>query len=95
MKQNIENSIPVYSRDHESLLRKLRPKQRKVLILFREYDVIVAKQIGELFDVRGLARSQLCARWVDEGFLVAIDSLKGRKYSLGNRLDSSAATRNV
>ena len=36
-------------KDHSELMRSLDPKQRKSLELFREYDVVTSKQVGNLF----------------------------------------------
>jgi len=36
-------------KDHSALMRSLDPKQRKSLELFREYDIVTSKQVGDLF----------------------------------------------
>lgn len=71
------------SPDQSSLIRKLDPKQRKVLELFQEFETITSRQIGELFGFKPRTSAALCARWVESGFLTMIDSSnKGRKYKL-------------
>ena len=74
-------------KDHSQLLRKLDPKQRKALELFKEYDVVTAKQIGELFGFQPRTNAVLCKKWVEEGFLEIVDaSNKARKYQLAHAL---------
>lgn len=71
------------SQDQMVLLRKLDPKQRKAIALFQEFETITSKQIGDLFGFKSRTSAFLCARWVEEGFLVVVDpSNKGRKYKL-------------
>ena len=71
--------------DMTAQLRALDPKQRKVLELFREFDVVTAKQIGALFALQPRTSSQLCYSWVQAGFLeVANPSNKARSYRLSD-----------
>ncbi len=73
-----ENSV-----DHSELIRKLDPRQRKVLSLFQEFDSITSHQIGELFGFKPRTNTALCANWVRSGFLeIADPSNKARKYRL-------------
>lgn len=70
-------------KDHSQLMRTLDPKQRKVLELFKEYDQISAKQIGDLFGFENQTSSALCRKWTESGFLEISDpSNKSRKYRL-------------
>jgi Fic family protein len=69
--------------DQSKLLRQLDPRQRKVLSLFEEYDVVTSSQIGELFGFKPRTSSKICADWVKSGFLeIADHSRKSRKYKL-------------
>lgn len=71
------------SSDQSALIRKLDPKQRKVLELFQEFETITSRQIGELFGFKPRTSAALCANWVESGFLNMVDSSnKGRKYKL-------------
>ena len=71
------------SPDHSSLMRKLDPKQRKVLGLFQEFETITSRQVGELFRFKPRTSTALCARWLESGFLTMVDSSnKGRRYKL-------------
>ena len=74
-----------YGKDQSILLRTLDPKQRKALSLFKEFDTITSHQIGELFNFKPRTSANLCAAWVECGFLKIIDfSNKGRKYQLAD-----------
>lgn len=80
------NSNEKGEKDHSNLMRVLDPKQRKCLELFREYDVVTSKQIGELFGFKPRTNSALCKKWVEGGFLEISDSsFKSRKYSLASK----------
>ena len=71
--------------DHSLLLKRLDPKQRKALVLFRGKEVITAQDVGELFGFAPRTARALCKKWADGGFLeVADPSKKGRKYRLAN-----------
>ena len=70
-------------KDHSQVLRTLDPKQRKALELFKGYDVVTAKQIGDLFGFQPRTNAALCKKWVEGGFLEIVDaSNKARKYKL-------------
>ena len=69
--------------DNTIALRKLDVRQRKILALFLEYEVVTAKQIGAVFGFKPRTCSELCRKWVQVGFLVVVDpSRKARKYIL-------------
>jgi len=69
--------------DQSVLLKKLDPKQRKVLELFNEFETLTASQIGILFGFKPRTATQLCHDWVVSGFLETADpSNKNRKYRL-------------
>ena len=54
--------------------------------LFREYDVVTGKQVGDLFGFQPRTNTALCKKWVEAGFLEIVDpSLKSRKYSLASK----------
>lgn len=70
-------------KDYSDLMRILDPKQRKALELFKEYDVVTSKQIGDLFGFQPRTNTALCKKWVEVGFLEIVDhSNKSRKYKL-------------
>jgi Fic family protein len=78
--------------DQSHLIRKLDPKQRKVLSLLQEFDVITAKQIGSLFGFKARTSAQLCKDWVENGFLEIVDSSnKSRKYKIAKQYEDLVA----
>lgn len=75
--------------DHSDLMRTLDPKQRKALELFKEYNIVSSKQIGDLFGFKARTNSTLCKKWVETGFLeIAVPSKKTRKYKLAKSYNS-------
>ena len=61
----------------------LDPKQRKALELFKEYDIVTSKHIGDLFGFQPRTSSTLYKKWVEGRFLGITDhSNKARKYKL-------------
>jgi hypothetical protein len=73
-------------KDHSELMRALDPKKRKALELFKGYDIVTSKQIGDLFGFQPRTNAALCKKWVEEGFLeIAEQSFKSRKYSLSKK----------
>lgn len=72
--------------DQSDLLRKLDPRQRKVLELFQEFNTVTSRQIANLFGFKERTSAKVCADWVKDNFLIIVDpSNKGRKYSLSDR----------
>jgi Fic family protein len=77
--------------DASPWLRKLDPRQRKVLELFRERDTITSHDVERLFTISQRTARLLLKQWADAGFLVIADpSKKGRKYALAKSLDEFA-----
>ena len=75
-------------KDHSELLRTLNLKQRKTFELFKEYDIVTAKRIGNLFGFQPRTNATLCKKWVEAGFLAIVDySNKARKYKLAKPYD--------
>jgi len=67
----------------ERILRALRPQQRKALQLFNEHEIITAQQLADFLDCSPRAASDLCKKWVAEGFLQIEDpAFKNRSYRL-------------
>jgi len=70
--------------DRSGALRRLDPRQRKALDLFRRSNFIVSSDLGELFGISQRASRNILAAWVQEGFVVVEDpARKTRKYGLG------------
>ena len=73
-------------KDHSELMRTLDPKQRKALELFREYDLVTSRQIGDLFGFQPRTNAALCKKWVESGFIeIADSSFKSRKYRIADK----------
>lgn len=81
--RQVEESSGKGGKDYSAIVRKLDPKQRKALELFKEYEVVTSHQIGELFGFQPRTRAALCKKWVDSGFLQLVNlTRKGRTYKL-------------
>jgi Fic family protein len=73
----------VGAQDRSPLLRKLDPRQRKALGLFRDSDTITSRDVAGLFSLSERAARNLCTAWVEGKFLVVSDPAKrSRKYQL-------------
>lgn len=66
-------------------LRRLDPRQRKALELFKDSNTITSRDIEALFGLSQRTARNLLAAWVDNGFLVVVDpAKKSRKYGLAS-----------
>jgi Fic family protein len=71
------------AKDQSGLLRRLNPRQRKALALFRESVELTGKDVAGLFGFQARAAARLCQDWITDGFIeVADPSKKARKYRL-------------
>ncbi len=71
------------SADVSPLLRKLDPRQRKALELFRDSDTITSRDVERLFTVSQRTARHLLRQWVEADFLVIVDpAKKSRRYGL-------------
>jgi Fic family protein len=69
--------------DRSPALRRLDPRQRKGLELFRDSNTITSRDIASLFGISERAASNLLSAWVENGFVVIADpAKKSRKYEL-------------
>ncbi len=69
--------------DQTEAIRRLDPRQRKALELFRTSTSITSRDIEELFGISQRMARVLLADWVTDGFLVIVDpAKKSRKYGL-------------
>lgn len=72
--------------DQSALLRRLDPRQRKALALFRRSDAMTSRDVAALFTLSERAARNLLSRWVEDGFVVALDpARKSRRYGLASR----------
>jgi Fic family protein len=69
--------------DRSQALRRLDPRQRTALALFRDSDVITSRNIVTLFGISQRAARNLLSAWVRDGFLSVVDpAKKTRRYAL-------------
>ena len=69
--------------DHSQALRRLDPRQRRALELFRERATITSREIEQLFGISPRTARGLLRAWSETGFLdVANPSKKSRTYGL-------------
>jgi Fic family protein len=75
------------SEDQSGLLQEIDAKQRlAVSALFVKHGIIKTDDIQKLFKVHPITARTLCKKWVEEGFLVVVDTSKrNRTYSLSKR----------
>ena len=69
--------------DLSGALRRLDPRQRRALELFRTSTVITSRDVETLFGISQRASRNLLSNWVENGFVVVADpARKTRKYTL-------------
>lgn len=72
------------ARDYSPLLRRLDPRQRRLLDLFRRQGTATAGEIAAHLGLSPRTVAALCPDWLSEGFLSLQDpSRKNRSYQLG------------
>jgi Fic family protein len=71
--------------DQSGALRRLDPRQRRALELFRTSTVVTSRDVEMLFGISQRASRNLLASWVNNGFVVVADpAKKTRKYGLSS-----------
>jgi len=71
------------AQDHAPALRRLDPRQRRALELFRHSDTITSQYIAELFGISQRSARNYVSAWVADEFLFVADAAKkSRKYGL-------------
>jgi Fic family protein len=74
-----------WARDRSPALRRLDPRQRKALELFRDSNTITSRDVASLFGISERTARNLLTAWVNNGFLVIADpAKKSRKYELAS-----------
>jgi Fic family protein len=72
--------------DKSLQLRKLDPRQRKALALFRSNDAITSRDIQTLFAISQRTARNVLGEWVESGFVTVLDpAKKSRKYGLATK----------
>ena len=73
------------AKDVSPLLRRLDPRQRKALELFRHSETITSRDVEKLFTISQRSARNLLRSWTDAGLLVIADpAKKSRKYRLAS-----------
>lgn len=73
------------STDASPLMRRLDPRQRKALAVFRESETITSRDVERLFAVSARTARLLTRQWSESGFLVIVDAAKkSRRYALAD-----------
>jgi Fic family protein len=77
------------TKDDSAALRRLDPRQRRALELFRRSVVITSRDVEALFDISQRTARNILASWVKGGFLVVVDpARKSRSYRLSLEYES-------
>lgn len=83
VKRRAQKAAGSGAQDRSPALRRLDPRQRKALELFRDSNTITSRDVATLFGILQRAARNLLAAWVDNGFVVIADPAnKSRKYGL-------------
>jgi Fic family protein len=77
------------AQDRSLALRRLNPRQRKALELFKGSTTITSRDIARLFGISERAARNLLVAWVENGFVVVADpAKKSRKYGLASEFSA-------
>jgi Fic family protein len=83
VKKRAEEAAGSGAQDSSHLLRRLDPRQRRVLALFKDSETITSRDIERLFSISQRTARDLLSGWEEDGFLVVADpAKKSRKYGL-------------
>jgi Fic family protein len=83
VKRRAQEAADSGAKDRAPALRRLDPRQRKALALFRDSNSINSRDIATLFGISQRAARNLLSAWVASGFLAIADpAKKSRKYGL-------------
>jgi Fic family protein len=83
VKMRAEEAAGSGAQDSSHLLRRLDPRQRRALTLFKDSDSLTSRDVEKLFAVSQRTARNLLNGWVAGGFLVVTDpAKKSRKYAL-------------
>ncbi len=85
VRRRAQDAARTGARDHSSGLRRLDPRQRKALELFRDSTVITSRHVETMFGISQRGARNLLSSWVRDGFVVVADpAKKTRKYGLSS-----------
>lgn len=86
--EKIQKQVTAHNntKDYSAELRKLDVTQRKILVLFTEFEEITSMQIAEYLRMSQQSARLLANRWIKSGFLnITNRSKKARKYRLSEQ----------
>jgi Fic family protein len=85
VKRRAEEAASSGAEDQSQQLRKLGPRQRKVISLFNKTEAITSQDIAQTFAISQRAARNLLSGWVKDEFLTVVDpAKKSRKYALAS-----------
>lgn len=89
VKKRAQEAAGAGAQDRSPWLRKLDPRQRKALDLFRQSDTITSRDLETLFGISQRTARNLLNDWVQNDLLMIVDpAKKSRKYGLTNKYRS-------
>jgi len=89
VKKRAQQAADLGAGDDSRLLRRLDPRQRKALELFRRSDAITSRDVAQLFTISPRTARHLLGDWVRRGFVVVIElAKKSRRYALASEFGS-------
>ena len=91
-KERIGREMSSDAWDRSALFRSLLPRQRKVLELFADKDIITSRDVEALLSFSARSARLLCQKLATEGFLVAVNKAdKSRNYKLGEKFNAAVS----
>jgi Fic family protein len=83
VKKRAEAAAGAVEQDASHMLRRLDPRQRRALSLFKDTETITSRDVEKLFSVAQRTARNLLKGWTELGFLIVADpSKKSRRYGL-------------
>lgn len=85
VKHRAQEATSSGAHDRAPMLRRLDPRQRRALALFRDSHTITSRDLARLFGISERTARNLLAAWVGNGFVAVADpAKKSRKYGLAS-----------
>lgn len=89
LRNALQKITKMINAEKNKLLRKLNPRQKIAITLFKESELITSNDIAQLFNITQRTARNICQDWVNVGFLEIDDEAKkSRKYKLGSYYQS-------
>lgn len=85
IKQQTIKSTKKGTKDASAALKKLNARQRMILPLFEDQDLITSHDVAHILGVSARTARNICQHWVAEQFLIILDvAKKSRTYGLSD-----------